>query len=208
MTRELILATKNPGKVREFTRMLSEYASDIKVYSLLDFPDSPDVEETGTTLEENATLKVRAITELTGKATIGDDSGIFVEALGGAPGIYSARYSGEHGDDRANNEKLLREIHTLESRGPITRAAAFRCAVALTFPSKHARAGEVIIETGEMRGEIIDTPRGEHGFGYDPLFIPAGYSQTSAELDAQEKDRISHRGKALRAILPILIQEL
>ena len=208
MTRELILATKNQGKVREFKRMLNEYVDDIHVLSLIDLDSAPDIDETGSTLEENARLKVTAITRLTGKAALGDDSGIFVDALGGAPGIFSARYAGEHGDDQANNAKLLRELHALELEGPISRSAAFRCAVALTFPNHHARAGEVIIERGEMRGEIVDTPRGEHGFGYDPLFVPLGYDLTSAELTAAEKDRISHRGAALRAILPILISEL
>ena len=207
MSREIILASKNAGKIREFKRMLAELASDIEVFSLLDF-DSPDVEETGATLEENAELKVRAITELTGKASLADDSGIFVDALGGAPGVYSARYAGGHGDDEANNEKLLRELHTLESNGPIDRSAAFRCVVALAFPSHHALAGQVIFERGEMRGEITDSPRGQHGFGYDPLFIPLGFTVTSAELDATQKDAISHRGKALRAMLPILIREL
>lgn len=207
MSRELILATKNSGKVREFKRMLAELARDIEVYSLLDF-ESPDVEETGTTLEANAELKVRAITALTGKATLADDSGIFVDALGGAPGVFSARFAGDHGDDQANNEKLLRELHAREANGPIDRSAAFRCVVALAFPSHHAKSGAVIFQHGEMRGQIIDTPRGEHGFGYDPLFIPEGLNLTSAELDARQKDAISHRGKALRAMLPILIKEL
>ncbi len=206
--RQLILASRNTGKILEFKRMLEESASDIEVLSLLDFPEFPDVEETGTTLQENSRLKAVQITELTGKPCLADDSGIFIDALGGDPGIYSARWSGVHGDDLANNAKVLRQIHELEVSGPVTRSAQFRCVVALSFPSTHPRSGEVHFESGEMRGEIIDTPRGDHGFGYDPIFVPDGYTQTSAQLRAQEKDRISHRGQAMRKILPVLIAAL
>ncbi|MEN9324722.1 MAG: hypothetical protein RL414_476 [Actinomycetota bacterium] len=206
--RQLIIASRNAGKIREFARMMNEYANDVEVLSLLDFPELPDVEETGTTLEENARLKATQIAERTGKACLSDDSGIFIDALGGNPGVYSARWAGSHGDDRANNAKVLKEIHELEANGPVDRSAAFRCVVAFAFPSGHTRSGEVIFVDGEMPGEIIDSPRGEHGFGYDPLFIPRGFTQTSAELSAEEKDRISHRGQAVRKILPLINEYL
>jgi len=206
--RQLILASRNSGKIREFKRMLEQSASDIEVLSLLDFPELPDVDETGTTLQENSRLKAEQITQATGKPCLADDSGIFIDALGGDPGVYSARWSGVHGDDRANNAKVLQQIHELEKNGPANRSAQFRCVVALCFPTSHARAGEVHFESGEMPGEIIDVPRGDHGFGYDPIFIPDGYSQTSAELSAEEKDRISHRGQAMRKILPVLLAAL
>lgn len=206
--RELILASRNAGKIREFKRMLAELASDIEVLSLLDFPDLPEVEETGTTLQENASLKAVQITAATGKPCLADDSGIFIDALNGDPGVYSARWAGSHGDDQANNTKVLQQIHELEANGRIDRSAQFRCVVALSFPEGHRRAGEIIFESGEMPGEIIDQPRGGNGFGYDPIFVPLGFVQTSAELDAQEKDRISHRGQAMRKILPILIDSL
>jgi XTP/dITP diphosphohydrolase len=206
--RQLILASRNSGKIREFKRMLEQSASDIEVLSLLDFPELPDVDETGTTLQENSRLKAEQITQATGKPCLADDSGIFIDALGGDPGVYSARWSGVHGDDRANNAKVLQQIHELEKNGPVNRSAQFRCVVALCFPTSHARAGEVHFESGEMPGEIIDVPRGDHGFGYDPIFMPDGYSQTSAELSAEEKDRISHRGQAMRKILPVLLAAL
>ena len=202
--RQLILASRNSGKIREFRRMLAEVSSDIEVLSLIDFPNLPDVEETGATLQENAELKASQITEVTGKTCLADDSGIFIDALNGDPGVYSARWSGVHGDDSANNAKVLKQIQELEVNGPVDRSAQFRCVVALSFPKGHRRAGETIFESGQMPGRIIDVGRGAHGFGYDPIFIPDGFSQTSAELDAAEKDRISHRGQAMRAILPIL----
>ena len=206
--RQLILASRNSGKIREFRRMLAEVSSDIEVLSLIDFPNLPDVEETGATLQENAELKASQITEVTGKTCLADDSGIFIDALNGDPGVYSARWSGVHGDDSANNAKVLKQIQELEVNGPVDRSAQFRCVVALSFPKGHRRAGETIFESGQMPGRIIDVGRGAHGFGYDPIFVPDGYTQTSAELDAQEKDRISHRGQAMRKILPILIEEL
>jgi XTP/dITP diphosphohydrolase len=205
---QLILASRKKKKIREFKRMLEQSVSDIEVLSLLDFPEFADVEETGTTLQENSRLKAVAITELTGKPCLADDSGLFVDALGGDPGVYSARWSGVHGDDLANTAKVLQQLHELEVNGPVTRSAQFRCVVALSFPKSHSRAGEVHFESGEMRGEIIDKPRGDHGFGYDPNFLPHGYAQTSAQLSAEEKDRISHRGQAIRKILPVLIAAL
>jgi XTP/dITP diphosphohydrolase len=206
--RQLILASRNAGKIREFKRMLADVASDIEVLSLLDFPELPDIEETGSTLQENAELKAVGIVKLTGKACLADDSGIFIDALNGDPGVYSARWSGVHGDDKANNAKVLQQIHELEKSGPVDRSAQFRCVVALAFPEGHPHADKTIFESGQMPGKIIDDARGEHGFGYDPIFVPQGFEQTSAELKANEKDKISHRGQAMRKILPLLLGAL
>ncbi|MEI6039164.1 MAG: RdgB/HAM1 family non-canonical purine NTP pyrophosphatase [Actinomycetes bacterium] len=206
--RKLIIASRNTGKITEFQRMMAQYAPDVQVMSLLDFSELPDVEETGTTLRENAALKAIAITQATGTPCLADDSGIFIDALNGDPGVYSARWSGIHGDDAANNAKVLRQIHELEAGGPVSRKAQFRCVVALSLPAVHTSGETLIFEEGEMPGHIIDSPRGEHGFGYDPIFVPEGFSLTSAELSAQEKDRISHRGEAMRKIFPRLTATL
>ncbi len=199
----IVLATRNLGKVREFERLLSQMHSDIQVLGLADFPDMPDVEETGSTLEENSLLKARAIAAFTSLPALADDSGIFVDALNGDPGIYSARWAGVHGDDQANLEKVLRQLEELEASAEaagdeISRRAGFKTAVSLVIPSS---SGETtLVEHGEMRGEIIESPRGLNGFGYDPIFIPEGFDRTSAELTPEEKDAISHRGKAMRAM--------
>jgi XTP/dITP diphosphohydrolase len=189
----VVLATRNQGKVTEFRRILEEYsAGEIKLLGLQDFPEMPDVEESGSTFEANALLKAHATAEFTKLPAIADDSGICIDFLDGAPGIFSARWAGQHGDDEANLQKVLREMSgiTADKRG-----AQFRCVVALAHPN-----GEYIYEEGVMHGEIVDSPRGESGFGYDPIFQPTGFTQTSAQLSAIEKDEISHRGKALRAI--------
>ena len=207
--KQVVLATRNKGKIAEFERLLSELTSDIHVLGLSDFPDMPDVEESGTTLEENALLKSRAIAAFTGLPSLADDSGLFVNALGGDPGVYSARWAGTHGDDVANTEKVLGQMRTLAELDPaLDRSASFKCVIALSFPEGHAQAGKDLIEHGEMPGALIEFPRGEHGFGYDPIFIPAGLTLTSAQLSAQEKDEISHRGRAMRQIAPILIELL
>ena len=189
----VVLATRNQGKVTEFRRILEEHAAgEIELLGLQDFPEMPDVEESGATFEANALLKAHATAQFTELPAIADDSGICIDYLDGAPGIFSARWAGKHGDDEANLEKVLRELSgiTADKRG-----AQFRCVVALAHPN-----GEYIYEEGVMHGEIVDSPRGENGFGYDPIFQPIGFTQTSAQLSAIEKDEISHRGKALRAI--------
>jgi XTP/dITP diphosphohydrolase len=207
--KQVVLATRNKGKIAEFERLLTELASDIHVLGLSDFPDMPDVEESGTTLEENALLKSRAIAAFTGLPSLADDSGLFVNALGGDPGVYSARWAGTHGDDVANTQKVLGQMRTLAELDPaLDRSASFKCVIALSFPAGHAQAGKDLIEQGEMPGALIESPRGEHGFGYDPIFVPAGLTLTSAQLSAQEKDSISHRGRAMRQIAPILIELL
>ena len=197
MTRKIALATRNKGKIAEFERMLREYAVDIEVLGLNDFPDMPDVDETGTTFAENSLLKAREVAQFTGLPALADDSGLCVDALDGAPGIYSARYSGVHGDDQANIDKLLKELD-----GKQNRSAYFICVVALVFPVGHPRHSEEIIQEGRLPGEIVALPRGPAGFGYDPIFAPTGYALTLGEFGPGEKDAISHRGIAMRAIAP------
>ena len=207
--KQVVLATKNRGKIAEFERLLLELADDIQVLGLADFPDMPDVEETGSTLTENALLKSRAVAEFSGLPALADDSGLFVDALGGDPGVFSARWAGEHGNDAANTAKVLAQMAELAASNPdLDRSASFRCVIALSFPSGHAKAGENLIELGEMPGRLIEEVRGAEGFGYDPIFIPEGLALTSAEIDAAEKDRISHRGRAMRRIAPILVDLL
>jgi len=197
MTRRIALATQNRGKIAEFERLLAEYASDVQVLGLADFPDMPDVDETGSTFAENSLLKARAVNAFTGLPALADDSGLCIDALGGAPGIYSARYSGVHGDDGANIRKVLTELEQSEER-----SAHFICVVALVLPDSEGNEGTAIIEEGKLFGTIVRQPRGDAGFGYDPIFLPQGYELTLGEFGAGEKDRISHRGKALRAIAP------
>ena len=193
---KLVLATKNAGKVVEFRRILEEFgAKDLEVVGLDAFPEIGDIEETGTTFEENSLLKARTISKLTGLPALADDSGICVDALGGAPGLYSARYSGK--GDAANNEKLLNELKDVPDE---KRTAYFICVAAFVRPD-----GFEHVEEGRFYGKVIHQVRGTGGFGYDPLFQPDGLNCTSAELTAEEKDAISHRGKAMRAIAPYII---
>ena len=197
--KSIVLATRNLGKVLEFERLLEAAKIEVAVLGLRDFPDMPDVEETGATFAENALLKAHQISQYTGLPALADDSGLCVDALGGAPGIFSARWSGVHGDDEANLRKVLAELKAL---GDPIRSAHFRCAVALVIPEVHPSGAQEIVREGEMVGELVHEPRGSNGFGYDPIFQPLGYTQTSAELSSEEKDAISHRGHALQAILP------
>ena len=193
--RQIVLATKNLGKVNEFERLLSEFASDIKVMGLKDFPDMPDVEETGSSFEENSLLKAQAISRFTKLPALADDSGICVEILNGEPGIFSARWAGIHGDDAANNKKLLEQLECESNR-----KAKFRCVVTLVIP--RAEKEIVLVEAGEIHGTIVEKPRGDGGFGYDPIFQPNGSDLTFGEFPHGEKDKISHRGQALRKIAP------
>jgi XTP/dITP diphosphohydrolase len=193
---KLVLATKNSGKVVEFRRLLEELgATNLEVVGLDAFPEICDIEETGTTFEENSLLKARTISQLTGLPALADDSGICVDALGGAPGLYSARYSGQ--GDAANNAKLL---DALKDVADADRTAYFICVAAFVRPD-----GFEHIEEGRFYGKIAHQVVGSGGFGYDPLFVPDGLNCTSAELSAAEKDAISHRGKAMRAIAPYII---
>ena len=209
--KQLVLATQNLGKIKEFERLLQSANLEIDVLGLKDFPDMPDVEETGSTFAENSLLKARAIAQFTGLPALADDSGLCVDALGGDPGIYSARWSGVHGDDQANTSKVLAQLRELDALsqsqshsqlGRVDRSARFVCSVALVFPADHLQQGREIVHEADIAGEIIDQPIGTNGFGYDPIFRPTGYELTTAQMDSQTKDRISHRGQALAKILP------
>ena len=197
----LVLATRNQGKVREFRRILDAISNGaINLVGLEEFPHTTDVEETGTTFKENALLKARSVCKETGLPAIADDSGLCVDALNGGPGIFSARFAGVHGDDKANNAKLLRDLESVPEE---KRSAHFTCAAALVLPDGREHVCEEIFE-----GWILFAPIGDHGFGYDPLFRPHGLAISSAQMSAEEKDSISHRGKSLRAIAPHVINLL
>ncbi|MFM8191965.1 MAG: XTP/dITP diphosphatase [Actinomycetota bacterium] len=190
---DLVLATRNKGKIAEVQRIISLHASHINLRSVEDF-NLDDVDETGTTFEENALLKASTIARQTGLPALADDSGIAIDALGGAPGVYSARWSGVHGDDAANIAKVL---HELEGVSDSDRGAQFVCVIALALPD-----GRHVMVRGEVEGVVRHEPIGDYGFGYDPIFQPDGYDITTAQMDPETKDSISHRGKALREIAP------
>jgi len=189
----LLLATRNPGKIKEIREILGEM--NIRIESLLDVPHVAEIVEDGMTFEENARKKARAAFEQTGIPSLADDSGLEVFYLNGKPGVLSARYAGEMATDDENNKKLLR---ALLGTMPDQRKAQFRCAVAFV-----AQGIERVTE-GICRGTIAEQPRGKGGFGYDPIFIPDGFERTYAELPPDLKNRISHRGKALREMKEFL----
>lgn len=190
----LTIATRNAHKAQEIAAILPPHFT---VRTLADYPTLPDVEETGTTFAENAALKACGISAALPGLVLADDSGLCVDALAGAPGVYSARYAGEHGNDAANNAKLLADLATLPA--DTAKTARFMCAMCL------AEGGRVKAEfIGKVEGSITATPAGEHGFGYDPLFVPHGYSCTMAQLPAEEKNRISHRADALQQFLAFI----
>ena len=199
----VVLATRNAAKLRELARILGAEDSasrdggeQIRLAGLDEFPGAPDVPETGATFEENALLKARAIADYTGLPAVADDSGLCVDALNGMPGVLSARWAGRHGDDKANLELVLAQVTDV----PDTRLGAqFVCAAALVVP-----AGAEWVVTGEVEGRLIRAPRGSGGFGYDPIFLPEGFDQTTAEMTAEAKDAISHRGRAFRALTPFI----
>lgn len=185
---EIVLATRNKKKIEEIKRITEGMA--VTIFTLDDFPGCPEVEEDGTTFEENAIKKAVTVAEFTGKPSLADDSGLEVYALKGAPGTLSARYAGEGADDRKNVEKLLKEMHSVKER-----KARFVCCIALAL-------NEYSVNTffGYSDGDIGMEPRGLNGFGYDPVFYPAGYSKTFAEMSDKEKDLLSHRGRALEEL--------
>lgn len=185
----LVLATRNEGKVQEIAVLFEPQG--IEVVSLKAFPEIPEIPEDGDTFTENALAKARAVMVHTGQLVMADDSGLEVDALGGAPGVHSARFAGEPRDDRRNNEKLLRLLAGVPWE---KRRARFRCVIALVAPGGAERIAEGICE-----GYITLEPRGTAGFGYDPLFYVPEYDRTFAELDLDTKNRISHRGRALNA---------
>lgn len=189
MSQELLIATRNRGKVAEFARLID--GLPVVTRDLAEFSEAGEAEETGATFEENATLKARFYAGETGLMTLADDSGLEVDALGGAPGVYSARYAGPEATDAERNALLLRE---LSEAGAAERRARFVCVLALVEPS----VGTVRLFRGVCEGGIAFRPSGEGGFGYDPLFIPEGYDRTFGELPADVKNSISHRARALR----------
>lgn len=185
-----VLASNNKNKLREMGELLSELR--IELVSQRDAGCSFEVDETGSTFEENAYLKAIAVTQATGLPAVADDSGLMVDALDGAPGIYSARYTGSHEDtDEARTAFLLEKLYGVENR-----TAKFVSAICCTFPN-----GDVLQARGECAGMILFAPRGSNGFGYDPVFLPEGYERSMAELSAEEKNAISHRGKAMRKFM-------
>ena len=186
---KLIIASNNKDKIKEIKEILSSHFDDI--VSIKEAGINHETIEDGTTFMENAIKKAREICEISGCASLADDSGICVDALGGEPGIYSARYSGEHGNDELNNQLILKNLE-----GKTDRSAHYTCAMALFFPD-----GKSIITEGYWNGKIAYEPKGTNGFGYDPLFIPDGFDCTSAELTPEEKNDISHRRNALNLLL-------
>jgi len=193
MTR-IVLATRNGHKVREVQTILADLITelDLEIVGMGEFPDVPDVVETGVTFAQNATLKAVAAAKATGLPALADDSGLAVNVLGGAPGVFSARWAGTHGQDRANLELLLGQLYDVPDE---QRSAAFVCVAAIALPN-----GTVVLRQGQMPGMLAREPRGDNGFGYDPILVVDGDSRTAAELTFEEKNVISHRGKAFRAL--------
>jgi XTP/dITP diphosphohydrolase len=192
----LVLATANPHKLVELTRILAAGHVDVDLAGLSEFPDAPDVAETGATFAENALLKAHAIASATGLPAVADDSGLCVDALNGMPGVLSARWSGRHGDDDANLRLVLAQVADVPDD---RRGAQFVCAAALVLPG-----GREHVTEGTVRGVLLREPRGRNGFGYDPIFVPDGLAMTTAEMESDAKDAISHRGRALRALAPVI----
>ena len=188
MSARLVLASGNAGKLAEFGALLADAGRELVPQAALGVED---VEETRLTFVENALLKARHAAQATGLPALADDSGLCVDALGGAPGLYSARYAGGHGDARANIERLLRELDGVPAE---RRGARFRCVIVLL---RHARDPEPLIAEGSWAGRILEAPRGAQGFGYDPVFVDPEHGLSAAELPPALKNRISHRGQAL-----------
>jgi XTP/dITP diphosphohydrolase len=190
---KFVLATRNSHKAEELKRILEELDLDCELLTVAEFPGAPEVEETESTFEGNALLKARALAKFTGLAAIADDSGICVDALDGNPGVLSARWSGATENvDKANLDLVLEQTKDV---APEKRGAKFVCAAVAVFPD-----GKELISIGEMAGSLLTAPIGENGFGYDPIFVPEGFTKTTAEMSGAEKDAISHRGKALNQL--------
>ncbi len=201
---KLILATHNQGKLRELRELLRGRVPGLDVDTdVLDAGaiQAPDVAETGVTFAENALLKAHAVAEFSGVLAVADDSGLAVDVLGGAPGIFSARWAGQHGDDAANLQLLLAQLADI---APEHRRARFVCAAALVSPDGSVE----VVEEGTLEGTLLTVPRGDGGFGYDPVLAPLGMDVSCAELSSAEKNAISHRGNAFRALLPHLVKAL
>ena len=215
----VVLASRNAAKLRELARILDAAGPGARLAGLDEFPGAPEVPETGATFEANALLKARAVAEFTGLPAVSDDSGLCVDALNGMPGVLSARWAGGHGDDRANLELVLAQVADV----PDPRLGArFVCAAALVVPGSSQRDSSLPtgssprdpslptpsprewVVTGQVEGRLVRKPRGTGGFGYDPIFLPDGFEQTTAEMTAEAKDAISHRGRAFRALAPFI----
>ncbi|WP_037605366.1 RdgB/HAM1 family non-canonical purine NTP pyrophosphatase [Streptacidiphilus rugosus] len=194
--RKLVLATRNAHKVGELRAILGAAGLEVDLVGADAFPEIPDVAETGVTFAENALLKAHALARGTGLPAVADDSGLCVDVLGGAPGIFSARWSGRHGDDRANLDLLLAQLSDIAAPH---RAAHFACAAALALPDGTERVVE-----GRLRGTLRFEPVGSGGFGYDPILQPDGHTVTCAELTPDQKNAISHRGEAFRGLVPVV----
>lgn len=194
----VIIASTNQGKLKEFKELMKGLSVEVK--SLKDFPEIGDIEENGSSFAENAYIKAKAVFDATGCLSIADDSGLEVDALDGAPGIYSARYAGEEKNDTANNEKLLSEMNVVSDEN---RGAQFHCAIVAIDQNGTRYDAE-----GIVRGHILRAPQGENGFGYDPLFYIEEFGRTTAELSMDEKNKISHRGQAVRQIVEILKEKV
>ena len=195
---KLVLATRNKGKIVELQRIIAEVMPQVELIGTDLFTNLEDVEETEDSFIGNALLKAHAVAKATGLPAIADDSGLSVHALNGAPGIFSARYAGTHGDDLANLNKVLKNMD-----GVLDRSAAFHCAAAFAKPDGF----ELVVEE-KLLGRLTTTPIGESGFGYDPIFIPDGFEITTAQMDPSLKDEISHRGMAFRALVPKVLNAL
>ena len=194
---EIVIASRNKHKIAELEALLAKYIGGVKLLSLDDVGLYEDIEENGTTFSENALIKARAAAR-SGKISIGDDSGLCVNALDGAPGIFSARYAGEHGNDEANNQKLLFELRDKEDK-----SASFVCAIACVLPD-----GKEFSVEGRADGLIIEKASGKGGFGYDPIFYYPPLDKTFADISAEEKNSISHRGRAVEAFAKKLCETI
>lgn len=191
---KIIIASNNQGKIKEFRELLEPLG--LEVETLADYPELPEVEETGTTFQENAILKAQTISDQLQALALADDSGLVVSILGGAPGIYSARYAGEPKDDRRNNDKLLKELANYQGDD---RKAHFVSSIAVTYPDR-----EPLVVEGQVKGQILEAPQGEDGFGYDPLFYYEPFGKSFAQVDLADKNRVSHRAQATEKLLKVL----
>ena len=196
MSVQLVLATRNAKKLAELDRLLASAGLDVEILGSDAFSDLPEIEETGSTFAENSLIKARTVAAHTGLIAIADDSGLCVDALDGQPGIFSARWAGQGATDESNLDLVLEQIRDVE---PAQRTAHFACAAALVLPS-----GKEYVVQGQVDGVLLTQRRGVGGFGYDPIFLPDGFDITTAEMTAEQKDAISHRGQAMRALVPVI----